>query len=105
GPLLPGASEVSEETHRVIDEEVRRLVERCDEDVRRLLAANRDKLDALVRALMERETLDEGDAYKVAGVDRPRPRGRPRCWRPSRATHPRAPSAVGGYRGRSGSSL
>jgi cell division protease FtsH len=66
---------VSEETHRLIDEEVRRLVERCDEDVRRLLAENRDKLDALVRALMERETLDEADAYAVAGVDRPPPPG------------------------------
>jgi cell division protease FtsH len=75
GPLLPGASEVSEETQRLIDEEVRRLVERCDEEVRRLLAENRDKLDALVRALMERETLDEADAYAVAGVDRPPAQG------------------------------
>jgi cell division protease FtsH len=71
GPLLPGASGVSEQTQRVVDEEVRRLVERCDEDVRRLLAENRDKLDALVAALMERETLDEADAYAVAGVERP----------------------------------
>jgi cell division protease FtsH len=71
GPLLPGASGVSEETQRVIDEEVRRLVERCDEDVRRLLAENRGKLDALVKALMERETLDEAEAYEVAGVERP----------------------------------
>jgi cell division protease FtsH len=71
GPLLPGASEVSEETQRLIDEEVRRLIERCEDDVRRLLSANRPKLDALVRALMERETLDEADAYEVAGVDRP----------------------------------
>jgi cell division protease FtsH len=71
GPLLPGASEVSEETQRLIDEEVRRLVERCDDDVARLLSENRGKLDALVRALMERETLDEEDAYAVAGVERP----------------------------------
>jgi cell division protease FtsH len=71
GPLLPGASEVSEETQRLIDEEVRRLIERCEDDVRRLLSANRPKLDALVRALMERETLDESDAYEVAGVERP----------------------------------
>jgi cell division protease FtsH len=71
GPLLPGSSEVSEVTQQLVDEEVRRLVERCEDDVRRLLSANRDKLDALVRALMERETLDEADAYEVAGVDRP----------------------------------
>jgi cell division protease FtsH len=73
GPLLPGASPVSEETQRVVDEEVRRLVERCDDEVRQLLSANRDKLDALVRALIEHETLDEADAYAVAGVERPPP--------------------------------
>src|SRR3954453_2940609 len=75
GPLLPGASEVSVETQTLIDEEVRRLVGGCDEEVRRLRADNRDKLDAVVRALMERETLDEADAYAVAGVERPRPQG------------------------------
>jgi cell division protease FtsH len=91
GPLLPGTSEVSEETHRVIDEEVRRLVERCDEDVRRVLSANRDKLDSLVRALMERETLDEADAYKVAGVDRPPPPGPSEVLeKVAREAHPRA---------------
>ena len=64
-------AEVSAETHRVIDEEVRLLVERCDNEVRQLLSENRDKLDALVKALMERETLDEADAYAVAGVEPP----------------------------------
>jgi cell division protease FtsH len=71
GPLLPGTAEVSEETRRLIDEEVRRLVERCDVEVQQLLSDNRDRLDALVRALMERETLDEAEAYDVAGVERP----------------------------------
>jgi cell division protease FtsH len=73
GPLLPGSSEVSADTQRVIDDEVRRLVEQAEEEVTSLVAANRDRLDALVRALMERETLDEADAYEVAGVDRPPP--------------------------------
>jgi cell division protease FtsH len=71
GPLLPGSSEVSDETQRLVDEEVRRLVERCQEQVTEVLAENRDKLEALVRALMEHETLDEEDAYAVAGVARP----------------------------------
>jgi cell division protease FtsH len=71
GPLLPGTSAVSEETQRLLDEEVRRLIERCDNEVRQLLSANRHKLDALVAALMDRETLDEADAYAVAGVEPP----------------------------------
>jgi cell division protease FtsH len=73
GPLLPGSSEVSAETQRIVDDEVRRLVEQAEEEVTSLLGANRDRLDALVRALMERETLDEADAYEVAGVERPAP--------------------------------
>jgi cell division protease FtsH len=73
GPLLPGASEVSEATQRIIDEEVRRVVERCENDVRSLLSENRDRLDALVKALLEKETLDQREAYRVAGVGDPPP--------------------------------
>jgi cell division protease FtsH len=35
-----------------------------------LLEGNRDRLVSLVRALLERETLDEADAYAAAGIDR-----------------------------------
>ena len=71
GPLFPGAAPIAPETQRLIDEEVRRIVEGCERDVRTLLEDNRDKLDALVEALLERETLDQDDAYRVAGVVRP----------------------------------
>jgi cell division protease FtsH len=71
GPLLPGSAEVSPETQRLIDEEVRRLVERCETEVEELLGENRPRLDALVRALLEKETLDQAEAYEVAGVGAP----------------------------------
>jgi cell division protease FtsH len=70
GPLLPGASEVSEYTQRLIDEEVRRIVEEAHEQVVALLRENRDKLDSLAQALLERETLDEAEAYAAAAVTR-----------------------------------
>jgi cell division protease FtsH len=70
GPVFPGASEVSEETQQLIDEEVRRLVAAAHEDVVALLHANRDKLDGLVEKLLEHETLDEIDAYAAAGITR-----------------------------------
>jgi cell division protease FtsH len=35
------------------------------------LQEHRPQRDALVAALLERETLDEADAYAIAGVDRP----------------------------------
>ncbi len=70
GPLLPGVSEVSPETQRLVDEEVRRIIEEAHKDVVELLGENRDKLDSLAAALLEHETLDEKDAYAAAGVER-----------------------------------
>jgi cell division protease FtsH len=69
GPLLPGASEVSEHTQQLIDNEARRIVEDAEDQVRALLQENRDKLDSLAGALLEHETLDEDDAYAAAGVE------------------------------------
>jgi cell division protease FtsH len=68
GPLLPGAAGVSEETQRMIDEEVRRLVGTAHEEVLTLLREHRDQLDALAEALLEHETLDQEDAYRAAGL-------------------------------------
>ena len=71
GPLLPGAAEVSEDTQRVIDAEVRKIAEDAHRDVKSLLEANRGRLDSLAAALLEHETLDEEDAYAAAGVVHP----------------------------------
>jgi cell division protease FtsH len=68
--LMPGAEPVSEATQELVDEEVRRIVEDEHEATRRLLSENRERLDALAEALLERETLDELDAYAVAGIER-----------------------------------
>jgi cell division protease FtsH len=69
-PLLPGAEAVSEATQELVDAEVRRIVDEEQEATERLLADNRDRLDSLAEALLERETLDEADAYAVAGITR-----------------------------------
>jgi cell division protease FtsH len=73
GPLLPGAAEVSPDTQKLIDAEVRRIVDDAHRDVVDLLSRNRQKLDSLASALLERETLDEDDAYAAAGVMRSSP--------------------------------
>jgi cell division protease FtsH len=73
GPLLPGASEASEHTQRLVDEEVRRLVDAAHEDVTRLLTDHREQLDRLAHALLQAETLDALDAYAAAGVQRRAP--------------------------------
>jgi cell division protease FtsH len=70
GPLLPGAAEVSPDTQKLVDDEVRRIVDDLHEEVVTLLRENRGKLDSLAKALLEHETLDEEDAYAAAGVER-----------------------------------
>ena len=71
GPLLPGASEVSEATQEMIDREVRRIVDEAYQAVTQLLGEHRDKLDGLTARLLELETLDMDDAYAAAGVPLP----------------------------------
>ena len=70
GPLLPGAAEASPDTLKLVDAEVRRIVDESHEAVVALLQENRDRLDSLASALLEHETLDEEDAYAAAGVER-----------------------------------
>jgi len=69
GPLLPGASQVSEETQRLVDEEVRKLVAHHHDEVVALLRENRAHLDSLAEALLRHETLDQPDAYAAAGIE------------------------------------
>ncbi len=68
GPFLPGASGTSESTQRLVDEEVRRLVDTAHQEVTRLLTEHRDQLESLAQALLKAETLDALDAYAAAGV-------------------------------------
>ncbi|MFF5297909.1 ATP-dependent zinc metalloprotease FtsH [Streptomyces sp. NPDC013161] len=54
----------------VIDHEMRRIVDECYDEAIRKLGDHRDQLDALAAALLENETLEETDAYRIAGVTR-----------------------------------
>ncbi len=68
GPLLPGVDDVSEHTQQLIDDEVRRIVDAAEHDVVLLLERERARLEALAHTLLERETLDQAEAYEIAGV-------------------------------------
>ena len=62
----------SEDTARKIDNEVYRIVTEQHEMVRRLIRDNRDKLDRLAEALLERETLDSEEiAACMEGAELP----------------------------------
>jgi len=58
----------SQETARKIDEEMRSILDAGYQAVKKLLTENRDKLDMLAGALMEKETLYAGEIYQLLGI-------------------------------------
>ena len=55
----------SEDIARVIDDEIRNLVESCHERAKSLLIEHRDKLDKIVEVLLERESLDQAEVASL----------------------------------------
>lgn len=55
----------SAETEREIELETRKILEECKANVEKLLTANRDKVQRLAQALMEKETLYYHDVAKI----------------------------------------
>jgi cell division protease FtsH len=63
-----GEKPFSDETASRIDAEVHRIIHECHEDAKRLLRENRSSLDALVRALLQQETLSEQAILDATGL-------------------------------------
>jgi cell division protease FtsH len=66
GGGFTASGDTSEETQRVVDTEVRRLIETAHRDVTAALVEHRSRLETLAQALLKAETLDELDAYAAA---------------------------------------
>jgi len=62
---------VSDGMLTAVDREVRRIIEECYEEARRLLREHRAQLDGIVTELLEHETLDQAQVYAAAGIARP----------------------------------
>jgi cell division protease FtsH len=65
-----GLDGVAPATRELVDTEVRRLVDGCYAEAVETLRSNRERLDRLAHTLLQRETLDEDEAYAAAGVTR-----------------------------------
>jgi cell division protease FtsH len=61
----------AEQTQAVIDEEVSRLLREAEARATALLSNHRDVLDAVVTRLLEKETIDGSEVYRIAGVHPP----------------------------------
>jgi cell division protease FtsH len=57
--------DVSEQMAQLVDEEVRKLLDDAYQEARRVISSNLDKLHALAKALLERETLDADEIKAV----------------------------------------
>jgi cell division protease FtsH len=68
---------VSGETAKAIDEEVRSIIDGCYGTAKRLLEENRDKLDMMADALMKYETIDADQIDDIMAGRTPR---EPRDW-------------------------
>lgn len=60
-----GQREYSEETARMIDEEVKSLIDVLYDETRQIIETHRDKIDAVAKALMKYETLDSSDLEQI----------------------------------------
>ncbi len=60
----------SEETARVIDEELKKIVDHCYSVAKNKLLENKDKLDLLAQKLIEKETMDEIEVRELLGFEK-----------------------------------
>jgi cell division protease FtsH len=73
GPGQGGSKMKSGETTTRLDKEVRKIIDDCYEEARRILTDNRDKLDAMAEALMKYETIDADQLKDIMDGRDPRP--------------------------------
>ncbi|MCB1694100.1 MAG: ATP-dependent zinc metalloprotease FtsH, partial [Pseudomonadales bacterium] len=101
-------AQMSDETAKMIDEEVRSIIDDCYNTARTILVQNRDKLDAMAEALLLYETIDRDQIDDIMSGKDPRP---PKDWHDPgdkpptpepearRDTAPRPSGSVGGPAG------
>ena len=70
-------SHLSDDTARIIDAEVKDLLDRCYGRASQILEENRDKLELMKDALMEYETIDSDQIDDIMAGKKPRP---PKSW-------------------------
>ncbi len=70
-------SNISADTAKMIDLEVRSIIDQCYATAKRMLEENRDKLDAMAEALMKYETID---ADQIDDIMNGRPAREPKDW-------------------------
>lgn len=66
------SSKVSGKTAEMVDEEIKKILDKCYKEAYRILEENRDKLEAMKDALMEYETIDVNQIEDIMNGVTPR---------------------------------
>jgi cell division protease FtsH len=85
---------VSEATMQKVDSEIRRIVDEQYGLARRVIEENRDKVDAMAKALLEWETIDADQINDIMAGLPPRSPKPPSSSQPSQPPKPDAPNAA-----------
>ncbi|KQW00666.1 ATP-dependent zinc metalloprotease FtsH [Rhizobacter sp. Root1221] len=98
GRSVTRTTNISEETMRKVDLEVRRILDEQYDIARKLIEDNKDKMHAMAKALLEWETIDAEQVEDIMGGRPPRP---PKDWgggtganKPSGPTPPVKPDSA-----------
>ncbi|MCB0960415.1 MAG: cell division protein FtsH, partial [Acidimicrobiales bacterium] len=66
--LMGNARDYSDETARVIDQEVEQILRACEKRCEELLTENRNGLDLVARRLLEHETIDGSEVRRLCDL-------------------------------------
>ena len=72
-PGGPARANMSAETSRVIDEEIKQIIDHCYGTARQILTDHREQLDAMAAALLEYETIDKSQIDDIMAGKAPKP--------------------------------
>ncbi|HZQ63348.1 MAG TPA: AAA family ATPase, partial [Casimicrobiaceae bacterium] len=78
---------MSEETMRKVDQEIRKIIDTQYATARKLIEENRDKVEGMAKALLEFETIDADQINDIMAGKAPRP--------PKPSTSPAGPNTIG----------
>jgi cell division protease FtsH len=70
GDDLMHSRDYSDETARVIDEEVEKILRHCEDRCRQVLTENQNGLNLVARSLLEHETIDGAEVHRLVNMGR-----------------------------------
>jgi cell division protease FtsH len=67
GRDLVKEKDYSEETARIVDEEIKHIIDDCYSRAKKIIQDNKDKLTQVAKALLDKEVLDAEEVKRLIG--------------------------------------